>query len=148
MSIANRPGCAPAAMPSGLKVTASTSGELVTIVTTRSERSATSRGVRTTVAPASAKGFARSGVRFVTVTGNPALRALRAIGAPMIPSPTKPTRSITTRSVLDVVVAREEHAPVVGFLGDEERPFLADVHVDRGHEKVVGHVDEACRPRK
>src|SRR6266581_1365489 len=146
MSIARRPGCAPAAMPSGPKVTASTSGELVTMVTTRSERAATSFGVRTTVAPASARGFARSSVRFVTVTGKPALMAFRAMGEPMIPSPTKPMRSIVTGSVLDVVVAREEHAAVAGFLGDEERPFLGHVDVHRSHEQIVRHVDECPCP--
>src|SRR6267142_1858188 len=124
-------------MPSGPKVTASTSGELVTIVTTRSERSATSRGVRTTVAPASSSGFARSSVRFVSVTGKLALMAFRAIGEPMIPSPTKPTRSIVKRSVLEIVVAREEHAPVAGLLRNEERPFLGDVDVDGCHEELV-----------
>src|SRR6266566_2547111 len=148
MSIARRPGCAPDAMPSGPKVTASTSGELVTIVTTMSERSATSFGVRTTVAPASARGFARSSVRFVTVTGKPALMAFRAIGEPMIPSPTKPTRSIVNRSVLDVVVAREEHASVAGLLGDEERPFLGHVDVHGSNEEFVGHVDESGGPRE
>src|SRR5437667_244925 len=146
MSIARSSGRAPEAMPSGPKVTASTSGELVTIVTTVSDRSATSRGVRTTVAPSFSKGFARSSVRFVTVTGNPAASAFRAIGAPMIPRPTKPTRSI--RSVLDVVVAREEHAAVAGLLGDEERALLGHVHVHGRDEKIVGHVDEAGRARE
>src|SRR5436189_6258736 len=146
MSIARSSGCAPAAMPSGPKVTASTSGELVTIVTTRSDRSATSFGVRTTVAPASARGFARSSVRFVTVTEKPALMAFRAIGEPMIPSPTKPTRSIVNWSVLDVVVARKEHAAVAALLGDEERSFLGDVDVHRSNEELVGHVDESGRP--
>src|SRR6266513_3370430 len=146
MSIARRSGCAPAAMPSAPKVTASTSGELVTIVTTMSDRAATSRGVRTTVAPAFSKGFARSSVRLVTVTGNPAPRAFRAIGAPMIPSPTKPTRSI--RSVLDVVVAREEHAAVAGLLRDEEGPLLGHVDVHGGDQEVVGHVDEPGRARE
>src|SRR5256886_3557022 len=146
MSIASRPGWPPAATPWAQKVTASTSGELVTIVTTRSDRSATSFGVRTTVAPASPSGFARSSVRFVTVTGKPALMAFRAIGEPMIPSPTKPTRSIVNRSVLDVVVAREEHAAVAGLLGDEERSFLGDVDVDGGDEQFVGHVDESSGP--
>src|SRR2546423_4118475 len=144
MSIASRSGRAPAAMPSGPKVTDSTSGELVTMVTTRSERSATSRGVRTTVAPAAPSDFARSSVRLVTVTGKPARMAFRAIGAPMIPSPTKPTRSI--RSVLEVVVAREEHAPLAGLLGDEKGPLLGHVHVDRRDEKLIGHVNEASRP--
>src|SRR2546423_8497403 len=146
MSIASRPGWAPAAMPSGPKVTASTSGELVTIVTTRSDRSATSFGVRTTIAPTSPRGFARSSVRFVTVTGKPALMAFRAIDEPMIPSPTKPTRSIVKRSVLDVVVARKEHAAVAGLLGDEERPFLGDIYVHRSNEEFVGHVDDCGGP--
>src|ERR1700694_2373891 len=116
-------------MPSGPKVTASTSGELVTMVTTRSERSATSFGLRTTVAPASASGLARSSVRFVTGTGEPALTAFRAIAEPMIPSPTKPTRSTVNASVLDVVVAGEEHATVSGLLGDEERTLVGDADV-------------------
>ena len=98
MSIASRPSCAPAATPSGPKITASTSGVFVTIVTTMSLRSATSRGVRAMVAPASPSGFARSSVRFVTVTGKPARSAFRAIGAPMIPRPTKPTRSTISSS--------------------------------------------------
>src|SRR6267378_7776045 len=148
MSIASRPGWAPAAIPSGPNVTASTSGELVTIVTTRSERSATSRGVRTTVAPSSSSGLARASVRFVTVTGKPALIAFRAIGTPMIPSPTKPTRSIKRRSVLDVVVAREENAAVAGLLGHEEGPLLGHIHIHRRHEKIVGDMDEAASPRE
>ncbi|TME73415.1 MAG: trigger factor [Chloroflexi bacterium] len=64
----------------------------------------------------------------------------------MIPRPTKPTRSI--RSVLDVVVAREEHAAVAGLLGDEERALLGHVHVHGRDEKIVGHVDEAGRARE
>src|SRR5213594_4458116 len=135
-------------MPSGPKVTASTSGELVTMVTTRSERSATSRGVRATVAPSSSSGFARASVRFVTATGKPAFIAFRAIGAPMIPSPTKPTRSIRRPSVLDVVVAREEHAAVAGLLGHEERSLLGHVHVHRSHQKIVRDVDESSGPRE
>src|SRR5213594_2531810 len=148
MSIARRPSWAPAAMPSGPKVTASTSGELVTMVTTTSERSATSRGVRATVAPSSSSGFARASVRFVTVTGRPALIAFRAIGAPMIPSPTKPTRSIRRLSVLEVVVAREEHAPVAGLLGHEEGPLFGHVDVHRSDQKIVGDVDESSGPRE
>ena len=61
----------------------------------------------------------------------------------MIPSPTNPTRSIINRSVLEIVVAREEHAPIAGLLRDEERPFLGDVDVDGGDEQIVGHVDES-----
>src|SRR2546425_5248430 len=143
MSIASSPSWAPLAMPSGPNMTASTSGVLVTIVTTMSLRSATSRGVRTAVAPASASGFARSIVRFVTVTANPALSALRAIGVPMIPRPTNPTRSIIGLVALDVVIAREEHASVAALLGHQERSCLGLVHIHRRDEEIVGHVDEA-----
>src|SRR5207245_208600 len=148
MSIASSPSWAPLAMPSGPNMTASTSGVLVTIVTTMSLRSATSRGVRTAVAPASASGFARSIVRFVTVTANPALSALRAIGVPMIPRPTNPTRSIIGLVVLDVVVTREEDAAIAGLFGHQERSFLGLIHVHRGDQELVGNVDEALRARE
>lgn len=80
-------------MPPCPKVTVSTSGELVTIEITMSLRSATSFGVRHTVAPSARSGSARAAVRFVTATGNPARRRLRAMGRPMIPRPTTPTLS-------------------------------------------------------
>ena len=60
-----------------------------------SDCAATSRGEAATCAPAWASGSARDAVRFQTVTGKPALRILPAIGPPMIPSPIKPTRSVT-----------------------------------------------------
>src|SRR5919201_1037514 len=149
MSIASSSAWAPAAIPSLPKVTASTSGVLVTMVTTMSERSATSRGLRTTVAPASASGVARSGVRFVTVTGKPPLSALRAMGAPMIPRPTKPTRSMLVLVVFFVrVVAREEDGAVALILAHEERAFFGLVDVHRCHEEIVGHVDEPVRARE
>src|SRR6266550_5017897 len=148
MSIARSPSCAPLAIPSAPNMTASTSGVLVTIVTTMSLRAATSRGVCTTVAPESASGFARSIVRFVTVTANPAFRALRAIGAPMIPRPTNPTRSITRLVVFDVVVAREEHAAVSALFGQKERALLGLVHIHRGDQELVGHMDEPLRARE
>src|SRR5438445_670166 len=129
MSIASKPSCAPAAMPSGPKVTVSTSGELVTMVMTMSLRSATSRGVRMTVAPASPSGFARSRVRFVTVTAKPALGALRASGAPMIPRPTNPGRSTALVRPFAAV--------------DEEGPLLGLVDVHRRDQEIVGDVDEA-----
>ena len=66
----------------------------------------------------------------------------------MIPSPTNPTRSIVNWSVLDVVVAREEHAAIAGLLGDEECSFLGDIDVDGSDEQLVGHVDESSRPRE
>src|SRR5689334_21947405 len=100
MSIARRPSCAPDATPSGPKSTASTSGESTTTVTTTSERCATSRGVFATAMPSFARASARASVRLVTVTSKPALRRLRAIGAPMIPVPTTPTRSTSCRARL------------------------------------------------
>ena len=66
----------------------------------------------------------------------------------MIPRPTKPTRSIVRRSVLEIVVAREEDAAVAGLLGDEERPFFGDIDVDGGHQQIVGHMDELIRSRE
>src|SRR5919197_2072519 len=148
MSTRRRPSCAPDATPSGSNTTASTSGVFVTIVTTMSLRSATSRGVFTTLAPASPSGLARSSVRFVTDTGNPALSAFRAIGAPMIPMPTKPMRS--TRLVLSVerIVAREEDAAIAALLADEERALLGLVDVHRRDEQIVRHVDESGAARE
>ena len=64
----------------------------------------------------------------------------------MIPSPTKPTRSIVKRLVLDVVVTGEEHAALAGPLGYEEGPFLGHVDVHGSHEKLVGDVDESRGP--
>src|SRR5258707_11369401 len=132
-------------MPSPPNVTASTSGAFVTIVTTMSERSATSRGVRTTVAPAAFSDSAFASVRFVTLSGKPAFRAFRSIGRPMIPRPTKPRRGLV-RSVAirlrlgligldvhgaDAFVRRDEVGVGVG---------LADVH--RCEEPLVGDVHE------
>ena len=43
-------------------------------------------------APASARAAARSGVRFHTSTGSPARSRLRAMPAPMVPSPSTAIR--------------------------------------------------------
>src|SRR5438067_5871147 len=154
MSTASSPSWAPAATPSAPNSTASTSGESTTIVTTMSERCATSRGVRATAMPSLASGSARASVRFVTVTSNPALRALRAMGAPMIPVPMRPMRSGTLLVValavrrLGMPVApgllaiHEDRARVV-LLGDEERVLVGLVHVHGRDEEVVGDVHEA-----
>src|SRR5262245_26070593 len=90
------PGFAEANMPSSPRATDTTSGESVTIVTMISLAAATSAGVLAACAlPSeefSATNFAAlPGVRVATVKLNPALSRLRAIGAPMIPRPIRPT---------------------------------------------------------
>ncbi len=94
MSATISPGRAPLSTPSGPIATCSTSGESGTMVTTISDWAATSAGLAPARAPAcrSSSTFAR--VRLCTVTSNPALRRFRAIGVPMMPSPTSPTRPI------------------------------------------------------
>src|SRR5260221_6333812 len=146
MSTTSSPSCVPSAMPAGPNVTASTSGAFVTIVTTMSERSATSRGVVTTVAPRSFSESARASVRLVTVRGKPALRAFRAIGRPMIPRPTKPTRGLVRSVAIRLrLVALDVHG-AYAFVGRDEVGVgvgLADIH--RREEPLVGHVHEGAR---
>src|SRR6185312_8901205 len=62
----------------------------VSSVTTISLAAATSAGDFTTLAPASAKGLALSGVRFHTVASLPRLRWRPATAAPMAPNPATP----------------------------------------------------------
>ena len=83
-------------MPSGPKMTASTSGVSDTQMTTMSASAAAAAGVSAIVTPCSASSGARPAVRFQPVTGNPALARLAAIAAPIVPRPTKPIRSTTT----------------------------------------------------
>src|SRR5215472_7669288 len=92
MSIQVVPGAAPASRPCSPATTASTSGLSVTIVMTMSERSAASAGVAACSAPSATSGAAFAAVRLWTVSRKPALSTLRAIGRPMSPSPTNPTR--------------------------------------------------------
>src|SRR6185503_8410930 len=62
----------------------------VSSVTTISLAAATSAGDFTTLAPASAKGLALSGVRVHSVTSLPRLRWRPATAAPMAPNPATP----------------------------------------------------------
>src|SRR5690242_15096495 len=147
MSTTSNPGWAPSAMPSGPKVTASTSGAFVTIVTTMSERSATSRGVLLTVAPSASSGLARDSVRLVTVSGKPAFRAFRAIGWPMIPRPTKPTRVLVGPAIASRIrsIALDVHGAHALFGSDEVGVGVGLTDVDRREEPLVGDMDEAAR---
>src|SRR5262249_28772736 len=84
-----------------------------TQVTTTSEASASARGVGAT-GSSRPRRRARSGDRFQTVTGHPLRARLRAMPAPMIPSPATPTRrrgasldgrSLTSATVLSDLAA-------------------------------------------
>jgi hypothetical protein len=92
MSTTTLPGRTVCETPSEPNNTCSTSGVSETIVTTTSACAAASAGVAARSAPsseASASSFER--VRLCTITSKPARRRLRAIGAPIVPSPTNPT---------------------------------------------------------
>ena len=91
------PRAAPPLVPPGPSATASTSGEFVTQLTVTSLAAATSAGDPAPVAPISRSACIRFGFRFQTVTLKPAFKRFAAIGPPMIPSPTNPTRSIAIR---------------------------------------------------
>src|SRR5207302_8463496 len=70
-------------------------------------------------------------------------------GAPMIPRPTKPTRSTAVLVVfVRYVVAREKDASIASVFAHEERSFLGLVDVHRRNEQLVGHMDEAVRTPK
>src|SRR6516162_8680886 len=83
------PGDKPSAIPSGSNSTLLTSGVSGTMMITVSERSAISLKVLQTVAPASRT--SAGSLRLPKANSScPPLIKLRAMGCPMIPSPTKP----------------------------------------------------------
>jgi hypothetical protein len=90
------PGRAPSLTPPGPKSSASTSGVSDTHITTTSLAAATSLGVPTSEAPDPTRSLARPGVRFQTVSANPARSRLAAMALPMVPSPQNPMRSPAT----------------------------------------------------
>ena len=92
-SIKSDPSASPSARPSSPKRTSSTWGESVRHATTMSDARPTSAGVAARVAPSATTSSARLAVRFHTVTANPARARLEAMKRPMVPRPTKPTRS-------------------------------------------------------
>src|SRR5215207_381259 len=120
MSTTSAPSGSAAAAPWSPNSTSSTSGASGTIVMKASAPAAASAGVAAAVAPCSAaKRSAFSRVRVWTESSKPASRRLRAIGAPMMPSPTNPTRLIramatTSRSLDSQPVARSERARRLG----------------------------------
>ena len=81
-------------MPLSPSAVASSARPSVSIVNSRSEYAASSRGVSAQPRPASSSGCALAGVRFHTVTWWPASAIRRAIPEPIAPSPAKPIRSI------------------------------------------------------
>src|SRR5262245_2715333 len=95
MSITSEPGAAPSAAPSAPSSTRSTSGVSGSIVTITSEARATSAGLEAHEAPSATSASTGGAGRECTGSGNPADSRWRAIGAPMTPRPTNPTRSVT-----------------------------------------------------
>src|SRR5450759_4491559 len=106
-SMTRLPLRAPLATPPGPKRTASTSGVSDTQTMTTSETAATPDGEVASCAPSFTRAEARPGVRFHTVNGDPALRRLAAIDAPIVPRPTNPTCCIR---LLLLAVCRGEHS--------------------------------------
>ena len=99
MSTHSAPGAAPCATPSSPSSTARTWSPSTTMLITTSLAAPTSAGEPATVPPCSAThASAVARVRLKTVSSWPARARLAAIREPMIPSPTKPTRSVA-RSV-------------------------------------------------
>src|SRR5690349_664721 len=88
----------PATIPSEPSATRSTSGASGSIVITISLAAATFRGVAAGVAPAAASDATASGTTSATISRWPLLRMLRAIGAPIVPSPINPTFISLSRS--------------------------------------------------
>ena len=84
----------PSARPPGPLTTSARASGPVTMMTTAAAVAASSAGVSWTVTPSRRKGSARSGLRLYTWSPKPALRTFRAMGAPMVPRPMKPTVSL------------------------------------------------------
>jgi len=95
MSITSEPAVAPSANPASPNSTSSTSGVSGTIVMTTSDADAASAGVEARAAPSATSASTGGAERECTVSGCPAASRCRAIGAPITPSPMKPTRSVT-----------------------------------------------------
>ena len=91
MSMMVSPLEAPSSTPSGPRIAASESAESGTIVMTVGLLSATSLEVDAAVAPSVASSSTDVPTTSYTVTEYPAFIRFRAIGLPMIPSPTNPT---------------------------------------------------------
>jgi hypothetical protein len=97
MSMYTEPARIPSAMPSLPSATRSTSGASGSMVMTISLAAATAFGVVATLAPAASSFCIAAACTSCTVSRCPLPRMLRAIGAPIVPSPMKPT-SMCARS--------------------------------------------------
>ena len=80
-----------------------TASALVTIVTTTAARRAASAAVPATSAPSSARSRVASSVRFQTIVGMPARKALTAIPWPIAPMPSTATGSCVRAIVLPLL---------------------------------------------
>ena len=88
------PGANPDSTPSGPSTTSTTSSSPVTQMQTIDDTSARAAGVGATVAAVSSKGTRLCGRRAHSVSGKPPSTMRRAIGAPWLPNPMKPTLSV------------------------------------------------------
>ena len=78
-------------MPLSPRITASAWAVVSTMQIVRWHLAATASGEVSTVAPAATSGSSRAELISCTTSSNPAFTRLRAIGPPILPSPTNPT---------------------------------------------------------
>src|SRR3569833_662806 len=98
-------------MPSGPVTAASTAGAAGSMVMTTLDASATAFGDSAATAPAATSAFTACGLRSNTVSVCPAFITLRAIGAPMVPRPMKPTAVINDAFPIQSSPGRAAGAP-------------------------------------
>ena len=79
-------------IPSEPQQTSATSGELGSMVMTRSLLAPTSQGVFAATAPCATSSSTGAGLLLLTVSAKPAFSRLRAMGLPMTPRPMNPIR--------------------------------------------------------
>src|SRR5438105_1647265 len=118
-------------MPSSANTRRPTALGSATQETTTSETSASSLGVRASRAPRSTSGFAFSGVRFQTASGNPLSRNCRAMRLPMRPSPANPMRCGMRSLLLVATILRLGLGVARGVRADVAEGALATGHVRR-----------------
>ena len=97
-SIRSAPGRAAASAPSGPIHTARDASSSATMLRMTSAPAAASRGVAARTAPSASSACARSGLRFQTVSGNPAPTSRRAMPPPITPKPRTATLVIFNTS--------------------------------------------------
>ena len=133
------PARAPRTVPCPPRWTSSTSGASGRHETTTSLARPTSSGVSQNCAPSSsASARALAAVREASASGNPAFARFRAMGIPIVPSPTKPTRAAIAAilgSEREGRMAREVVVTEVG--GGLAQEIRAGRHVLRSDEPVA-----------